>query len=109
MKMEEAAKIVVDCIRVTGNFTGTIQAQDKLSTVGITTAHRINGLRDRIVTDPNIGVPHFNHSLDEDFLQELSTDWTVIELILVVYNNSVSNTMRAATARAEEALLRVQQ
>lgn len=107
MKIEQAATIAVNCIRVTGNFSGTMQAQDLLSTLGINTPTKINGLRNRIVNDANIGVPSVNHSLDPAFLQELSGDWTVIQLTLVIHNNSVSNAERAAELRAEEALNKV--
>lgn len=107
MKMEQAATIVVNCIRVTGNFSGTMQPQDQLSILGITTPARINGLRNRIVNDNSIGVPSVNHSLNAAFLQDLSSDWTVIQLTLVVFNNSVSNAERSAEVRAEEALSKV--
>lgn len=108
MKMEQAATIAVNCVRVVGNFSGSMKPQDSLSTLGITTPQRINGLRNRIVNDNNIGVPSVNHRLDPAFLQELSGDWTLIQLILVIYNNSVSNAERAPEVRAAEALAKVQ-
>lgn len=108
MKMDEAAAIAVNCVRVVGNFHGTMQPQDQLSTLGISTTARVNGLRNRIVNDNNIGVPSVSHSLDPVFLQELSGDWTLVQLILVIYNNSVSNTERSTAVRAAEALVKLQ-
>lgn len=108
MKMEEAALVAVDCVRVTGDFNGTMQAQDSLATLGITTPQRINGLRNRIVTDSAIGVPHFGHTLDPAFLATLDGGWMLTQLILVVFNNSVAGNKQPAMVRAEKALEKVQ-
>ena len=108
MKMEQAATIAVNCVRVVGNFSGPMQAQDILSTLGITTPQRVNGLRSRIINDGNIGVPSVDHRLEPMFLQELSGDWTLIQLILVIHNNSVPNNARSVEKRIEEALAKVE-
>jgi hypothetical protein len=108
MKMEEASLIVVNCVRVTTNFSGTMKAQDTLQTLGVTNAVRVSGLRNRIVNDPDIGVPGVNHTLDPAFLASLSSDMTLIRLILIVFNNAVTDNQRPAVERAERALESVQ-
>lgn len=108
MKMEEASLIVVNCVRVTTNFSGTMNAQDTLQTLGVTNAVRISGLRNRIVNDPNIGVPSVNHTLDPAFLAPLSSGMTLIQLILIVFNNAVTSNRQPAVVRAERALDSVQ-
>ncbi len=108
MTMDQATKITVDCIRATSNFSGQMKAQDTLGEVGVATNSRIQGLRNRIVTNKQIGVPSVGHTLDPVFLQSMSSGWSVVTLILQIRQNSVSGNLRPATLRAEEALERHQ-
>lgn len=108
MRIEQASQIAVDCIVETVNFSDPIRGEDTLAFLGVRDRRRINGLRNRIVTDEDIGVPSVGHRLDPVFLEGLSGDWTVVQLILVVFNNSVIANRRPAHERAVMALQKVQ-
>lgn len=108
MTTKQATVIVLNCIRVVSNFSGTIKPQDNLKTLGIKTATLILSLQNRICTDSNIGVPSVNHQLDPAYLVSINADTQVNALISIVFNNSVTGIRRPLLTRIDKEINQIE-
>jgi deoxycytidylate deaminase len=79
INLADAEQIVDDCIVVAVGYSGVINAEDKLSDVGVKDDIAVFALRDAVVNNPTKGVPKKNHQIDPNDLN-FGTDSTVADV-----------------------------
>jgi len=98
----QAAQIARECIRQATGFSGPINPDSVLNTIGVVDGDAREAVNDDIVTDPDKGVKHFGHQLGPSDLT-FTTESEFFELRDEIFNKAVplQQTVSAASAKSK--------
>jgi hypothetical protein len=83
-----ATQIAHKCTVATTGNNHPLEPSDTLGDYGVFGSPQISLIKTRIRTDGNIGLPHFGRTIDPNALKDLDTDWTIMRLANVIFDQS---------------------
>jgi hypothetical protein len=87
LNQQEAAQIVVDCIRAVSHVPD-VDPAGTLDDAGVIDTPRVNNVVTLIVNSTNIGVPSRQHRINAGFFQGVDSDTVVFDVIDIVTSNA---------------------
>ncbi|MET0623737.1 MAG: hypothetical protein ABW250_12205 [Pyrinomonadaceae bacterium] len=83
-----ATQIAHKCTVATTGNNHPLSPSHTLGDYGVFGSPQISLIKTRIRTDGNIGLPHFGRAIDPNALKDLDTDWTIMKLATVIFDQS---------------------
>lgn len=105
----QSLQITSACIRQITHSTRPLNQSEELKKYNVNTTQQISAIRSLIVTDTDIGVPHYTDTasgarfrIDANSLKDMSKDWTILGLATIIRSDSVLEAVASKKGAAKK-------